>query len=931
MHMSDRHEVEKKPPYTMQLLLEEVATLRNRVKELEDDGHSGKTAPSMDSNESIENYDVTTLKKQLIKAQNDRAELEKEFMNQISMMAQENHENVERLQKQLKMLQCEKNIIKANGSFEQSEEIYELEQEISQLKDVIAAQGDEGVQQLVKKMSATKKEVKYVRDENKLLQQQVEELDGQKATLLEEITHLRIDYEKEAKAIQSLRTEMEHMEKEFRLQEEKFQHDFVEQEETIQHHEESYGEMNDTIVELEGQKAVLLDEITSLRLQLDRENKTKGEMKARIEELTKATMEAGDYKLVGMEQRATAAEENASKLQANLNELQDELRSVTVSYKSDTARLEERLSTRDAQLEELKESIEKKKQEVKEAQEKVNIANEEVKDLKREIEKYEKACAEKEHEIASMVSQRISYEKKATRNIMDHVAEVEDLRAQCESLEDEVDYLKKRLHTELGTPTRSTVATIGTPTRSSIGTPTRSSSSSSLRNANQFRFDQSPPPPPPLRNTPSYLRAQQPPPPPPPLQNTPSYLRAQLNVPRTPVRGMVAKFESIAAGSASRGSVPTDCRSADCPSPPHAIEQDDSDISMSSGEAEAFQQQAASESEQVRELQGKLQKQNELIGELEAEIATLTATRGAQAILVEKDHANKSRDDQEVIESLEKELEETKCKLEAETELVEALREELNILTFEKISYLEQQDSSVEGQRAQRIEMNRLANAVTAAQMETANCEREAKERIRELEDVIETMNAEIDEELAAKQGEIDALRCQLDAQIENVKRMENEREQICMNINSISNAKKAEIDELHEELMRQTNIAAAQAREIDSLVVQVEKQKDATEELEYLQFKVRELEKKSNGGMSRSDLDSLVAENQKLNESLRKMSMERRALQEKLTAVLSEKNSSKSVTVLRERNSALKKEVERLSRRIRNSQKEAPTQRIEI
>ena len=77
---------------------------------------------------------LTTLKKQLIKAQNDRAELEKDFMNQISMMAQENHENVETLQKQLKMMQCEKNIIKANGSFEQSEELYQLEQEVNQLE-----------------------------------------------------------------------------------------------------------------------------------------------------------------------------------------------------------------------------------------------------------------------------------------------------------------------------------------------------------------------------------------------------------------------------------------------------------------------------------------------------------------------------------------------------------------------------------------------------------------------------------------------------------------------------------------------------------------------------------------------------------------------------------------------------------------------------
>jgi len=901
----DRH-VEK-PPYTMQLLLEEVTSLRNRIKELEDDGHSGKTAPSLDSHESIENYDIATLRKQLIKAQNDRAELEKDFMNQISMMAQENHENVDKLQKQLKMAQCEKNIIKANGSFEQSEEIFELEKEIGLLKDVIAAQGDEGVQQLVKKLSATEKEVKDVRDENKGLQKQVEELDSQKSTLLEEITHLRIDFDKEAKTVSSLRTEIEHMEKDLQLQEEKFQHDFMVQEEAIQQHEESFGEMNDSIVELEGQKALLLDEITGLRLQLDRENKNKGEMKTRIEELTAATMEAGDYKLVSMEQRATAAEENASKLQDNLSELQDELRSVTANYKSDVARLEERLSTRDSQLEELKKIVEKKKQEVEEAQEKANAANEEVKEIRHEIEAREKECAEKEHEIASMISQRISYEKRATRNIMDHVAEVDDLRDHCASLEEEVNYLKNRLHTEIGTPTRSS---------GGHSTPSRPSSTKST--PNRFRFDRMPPPPPP----------------PPALSSTPkSWIRAQDALPRTPVRGMVERFERISASGSARESAPPDCRmhSSHTPSPRTDEEQDESDISMSSCEAEAFQQKVKSEPQEVRQLQEKLQRQSELVGELQAEIATLTATRGAHAILAQKEHDHKSRDDEEEIESLKAQLADAQCKLEAETELVKALREELNILTFEKITFQEEKDAYIEDQRAQKKEMNKMANAVTAAQMEAANVERELKGRIRELEDAIETMNAEIDEELAAKQEEVDALQRQLDEQIENVKRMENEREQICTNINSISNSKKIEIDELHEELMQKTALAASQAREIDSLVVQVERQKDATEELEYLRFKVRDLERKSNVGMSKPELDRVVADNQKLNESLRKMTMERRALQEKLTAVMSEKSSSKSVQVLRDRNSALKKEVERLSRRVRHAERQVSSRRIEI
>jgi chromosome segregation ATPase len=896
----------EKPPYTMQLLLEEVSTLRSRVKELEEDGASGgsgRTAPSVESHESMENQEVVVLRKQLMKVESDRAELEMDFMNQLSVLAQENRENVEKLQKKLKMAECEKNIIKANGSFEQSEEVWELEQEVTQLKAVVAANGDEGLQQLVRKLSTTEKELKDVREQNKDLHGKVEELDSQKSTLLEEITHLRIDYDKEAKTVTSLRTEMDEMAKDFDLQLEKFQHDFMDQEEVMQRHEESFGDMHDNIVELEGQKALLLDEITGLRLQLDREKQTKTEMKERIEELTKATMEAGDYKLVSMEKRAAAAEENNFRLQDTINDLKDELRHVTGSYKSDMGRLEERLSSRDSQLDELKLTIVKQDQLLEETEAKIATASGEVKEVRRQLEIKEKDAAEKQHEIASMVSQRISYEKRSTRSIMDHVAEVDDLRRHVTDLEEEVVLLKNRLHevkTSAFEEQQKTPRVRSSPRPSPrLSTPTRRRSSSAT-----FQF---PPPPPPMTPPRAMSRAE---------------LDQQRMGPRTPVRDIAKKFErSVASGSSH--AVSSDDR--DRPT-------DESDISVSSTEAEAFAHKADSESQQVRDLQKKFQEQSELVGELRAEIATLTATRGALAIMIEKEYAQKSRDDEERIASLSSQLEGTRCQLESETELVKALREELNNFALAKVANAENGGSSPDRLKALSLERNKLANAVTAAQMEKTNMERELTNSIRALEDTIETMNAEIDAELAEKQAEVDMLQCKLDNEIEMVKRMEREREQICMNINSVSNSKKVEIDELHEELMAKTAIAAAQAREINSLMVQVENQKDASEELEYLRMKLRDLEKRSNeSGMSRDEMDKLWAENQRLNDSLRKMSLERRALQEKLSAVMSEKSASKSVQVLRERNTALKKEVERLSRRVRQSEITANTNRIEI
>ena len=904
MQSVDNMHVEK-PPYSVQLLLEEVTALRSRVKELEEDGSSkgsGRTVPSLDSycNDSTENQENAALRKQLMKVESDRAELEMYFMNQLAILAQENRENVEKFKKKLRLAECEKNIIKANGSFEQSEEVFELEQEVDQLKAVIAANGDEGLQRLVKKLSTTEKELKDVREENKNLHQKIEELDSQKTTLLEEITHVRIDFDREAKTVASLRTEMDEMAKDFDLQLEKLQHDFLDQEEAMQRNEEQFGNMHDTVVELEGQKALLLDEITELRLQLDREKKTKAEMKERIEELTKATMEAGDYKLAAMEKRASVSEQNNAKLQDTINDLQDELRDVTGSYKSDIARLEERLTSRDLQIDDLKLAIVKKDQELKETEAKISIASDEVMELRRALEIKEKDAAEKHHEIASMVSQRISYEKRSTRNIMDHVAEVDDLRRQVVELEEEVEFLKNRLHEvktsqfeeqQKTTPQRSSSRRLSGPS-----TPVRTPSRRSYANA--------PPTPPTMTPPRVWSRAE---------------LEQQTLEGRMPVRDIAAKFErSIASGSSCGVS------SRDRPT-------DESDISVSSCEAEAFAHNADSKSHQVRELQDKLQKQSELVGELQAEIATLTATRGALAIKMEKEYAQKSRDDDEKIAFLTSQLQDTRCQLEAETELVQALREELNIFAMEKVACMEDR-ASPEREKTLAVERNKMANAVTAAQIEKANMERELVNTIRELEDTIETMNAEIDAELAAKQEEVDALQRKLDNEIEIVKRMEKEREQICTNINSISNSKKIEFDELHEELMAKSAIAAAQAREINSLMIQVEKQKDASEDLEYLRVKVRELEKKANeSGASRDELEKLSAENQRLNDILRKMSLERRALQEKLSAVISEKSASKSVQVLRERNAALKKEVERLSKRVRQSEISASPSRIEI
>jgi chromosome segregation ATPase len=117
-----------------------------------------------------------------------------------------------------------------------------------------------------------------------------------------------------------------------------------------------------------------------------------------------------------------------------------------------------------------------------------------------------------------------------------------------------------------------------------------------------------------------------------------------------------------------------------------------------------------------------------------------------------------------------------------------------------------------------------------------------------------------------------------------------------------------------------------AQAREIQSLKMKIEDYEARKGELEKkVQDRLRELEDEldstvlsSQSQVISKDFDDLKSENNKLRESVRSVVVERRRLQERLDALVSDKSSSKSVTVLRDRNAALKKEVEKLTKRLR-------------
>jgi chromosome segregation ATPase len=233
---------------------------------------------------------------------------------------------------------------------------------------------------------------------------------------------------------------------------------------------------------------------------------------------------------------------------------------------------------------------------------------------------------------------------------------------------------------------------------------------------------------------------------------------------------------------------------------------------------------------------------------------------------------------------------------------------------------------SVKDQKTYESEINYRMVELTKTQMDKAQMEMEYMGSIKELETVIEALEVEADAELDEKQKELDELRNVLSVKEGDIARLENEKAQICSSMKNASFSRKDDMEDLQVELMEATLKTTQQTREIQSLKTKIETFESRKGDLDTkLQGRLRELEDEvistrqaSNGQISRQEFDDLKADNNNLRDSVRNVSVERRRLQERLDALVSDKTSSKSVTVLRDRNTALKKEVEKLTKRLK-------------
>jgi len=278
---------------------------------------------------------------------------------------------------------------------------------------------------------------------------------------------------------------------------------------------------------------------------------------------------------------------------------------------------------------------------------------------------------------------------------------------------------------------------------------------------------------------------------------------------------------------------------------------------------------------------------------------------------LEMEHTMKIKSLEDGIKTLTAELEEKKTENE---NLQKALTEAA--AKFETHA-----ETEAKSQREHDTEINRMSVELTKAQMDKADNERIHFERLKELEGEIEALESEAEKELDAKQDEIDVLKEELKRKEDSIKRLEDEKTKLCSNMSDVSSSRKDEIQELQDEILDLTTQTKSQAREIQSLKMKIEEHEARKEaSMAKAQQRIRELEEETRElqHVDRDAVLELKTENMQLRETIREVKLERRSLKERLESFTQEKSSSKSAQVLRERNSALKEEVEKLTKRLK-------------
>merc|ERR1712150_247341 len=291
--------------------------------------------------------------------------------------------------------------------------------------------------------------------------------------------------------------------------------------------------------------------------------------------------------------------------------------------------------------------------------------------------------------------------------------------------------------------------------------------------------------------------------------------------------------------------------------------------------------------EQLQAMQEKIDSQAETISALRAQIDKSSM------------NLNGKQDTEEVWE-LKNQLEEVASELNSERRYVQELKQEM-----EELKDAAWEDKPWHGES----EMKALKAELEAAQLASSDMQNNHVQKVRSLEESVRIMQAEADEDVAKKEKEIAELQVSMYTLEDQITILKKEKEQLRIRLNNLAGSNNDELDELQTELIDKTRSLSKMSRQLKTMESQLkEETEERTKELNFWKNKVKQLEAERNKQSSRGYMSESTM-NQMKNEKMKSFKSDKPG-----------QTSAHYVQRLKEKNSMLKKEVERLQNRSKNT-----------
>ena len=238
-------------------LLQEITSLRARLRDLEDDNKSSVVSVNVAEENKIETL-VNTLRNDLAQLQQDKALQEKEFLNQMSALQSDSNKQVNELNESLRqkdelnnvMNDKLRNVVLQND--ELSDQLHMIKEErktLSEQLQTITIQRDE----MKEKLQQAKIESAISRSKNDTEDKYTRLLEDQRESHLKEIEQMKQHLQNADMEIAESRTEMD--------------------------------QLHDEISEMQNYREALLEEVTTVRLDLSEEKRVSQNLRKEITDM----------------------------------------------------------------------------------------------------------------------------------------------------------------------------------------------------------------------------------------------------------------------------------------------------------------------------------------------------------------------------------------------------------------------------------------------------------------------------------------------------------------------------------------------------------------------------------------------------------------------------------------------------------------------